>query len=34
LVRIRKRDVLPTWGRPMMPVFIGAGKMITAGSGQ
>src|SRR5580693_1351307 len=24
LVRIRNRDVLPTWGRPMMPVFIKA----------
>jgi hypothetical protein len=22
LVRIRKREVLPTWGRPIMPVFI------------
>ena len=23
MVSIRKRDVLPTWGRPMMPDFIG-----------
>jgi hypothetical protein len=22
LVRMRNRDVLPTWGRPIMPVFI------------
>jgi hypothetical protein len=22
LVRIVNKDVLPTWGRPMMPVFI------------
>src|SRR5271167_1345217 len=37
LVKIRKREVLPTWGRPMMPVFIRADQknitMIAGGHG-